>query len=94
MSNRDDIIKREKALGMVGIELEKACQKHPNFPEDPIHQVAIMIEEAGEAMKAAIDVVYHTEESIDRLAQIHHLKEELAQTGAMCIRCLINLPEV
>lgn len=65
-------------------ELKKAEQKHPSWPDDPIHAVGIMVEEAGESMRAAIDVFYNG-------GDVEHLKKELAQTGAMAIRALINL---
>lgn len=65
-------------------ELRAAEKKHPGWPEDKIHAVGIIIEEAGESMQAAIDLVYNN-------GDIDHLKKELAQTGAMCIRALIDL---
>lgn len=74
----------EKAVNMIFNELRKAELKHPDWPEDKIHAVAIMIEEAGESMQAAIDLVYAG-------GDVNHLKKELAQTGAMCIRNLINM---
>lgn len=65
-------------------ELRKAEKKHPGWPDDVIHAVAIMVEEAGEAMQAALDVHY-------RGRDIEDLRIELAQTGAMAIRALIHL---
>lgn len=65
-------------------ELEKAEEKHPDFPKDIIHQVAIMIEESGEAMRAALQHVYEG-------GSKEELRLELKQTGAMCIRCLENI---
>lgn len=73
-----------KAIEMVLEELRKAEAKHPGWPSDKIHAVAIMIEEAGEAMQAAIDCVYAG-------GEVEHLRTELAQTGAMALRALINL---
>ncbi|PWG61736.1 hypothetical protein [Sediminicurvatus halobius] len=63
-------------------ELEIALQEHPGFPDDPIHQVAIVCEESGEALRAAIQSVYEhgPEAAVDK---------ELVQTAAMCIRALI-----
>lgn len=66
------------------VELRSAQEKHPGWPDDIIHQAAIMVEEAGESIQAAIDV-YYKGEPIDKL------KKEVAQTGAMAIRILINL---
>lgn len=47
---------------------------------------AIMMEEAGEAMQAANDVVHAD-------ASLEPLRLELVQTAAMCIRCLVNLED-
>lgn len=74
----------ETAIDMIIAELVAAEKKHPGWPEDKIHAVAVMIEEAGESMQAAIDCTYSH-------GDIEHLKKELAQTGAMCIRALIHL---
>jgi NTP pyrophosphatase (non-canonical NTP hydrolase) len=62
-------------------ELKRARELYPRWPADPIHQVAIMAEESGEAVQAALDIVY-------KGADAYQLREELIQTAAMCIRCL------
>ncbi len=77
-------MKSEQAITLIFEELRKAEAKHPGWPRDKIHAVAILIEEAGEAMQAAIDCHYAG-------AAVEHLKIELAQTGAMAIRALIHL---
>lgn len=71
--------------------LAKAKQKFPNWPFDPIHQVAIMQEEAGEAVRASIEMVYATGMEPQHLRD--ELKKELLQTAAMCLRCLQHLYE-
>lgn len=65
-------------------ELRKAEEKFPGWPEDNIHGVAILVEEAGEAMQAALDVYY-------RGKDIDFLKKELAQSAAMAIRALFAI---
>lgn len=40
-------------------EIERAEAMHPNWPNDPIHGAAIVGEECGELIKAAIDFNYH-----------------------------------
>lgn len=65
-------------------ELAKAEEKHPNWPADVLHQIAIVNEESGEATRAALQLTY---EGGDLAA----LKTELVQTAAMCIRMLKNL---
>lgn len=72
------------AIEYIFDELRKAEAKHPGWPEDKIHAVAILIEEAGEAMQAAIDCTYAN-------GNVELLKKELAQTGAMAIRALMHL---
>jgi len=81
-----------KALKMILSELGKAEEKFPTFPDDLIHAVGIMTEEAGEAMREAIDWEYPKEQNapaevLDRLAM------ETAQTGAMAIRTLVKVLE-
>lgn len=75
----------EQAIELVFSELRKAEAKHPGWPDDKIHAVGILVEEAGEAMQAAIDCTYAG-------GDIELLRKELAQTGAMAIRALLHLP--
>lgn len=68
-------------------ELDRAETLHPDFPKDVIHQVAIMNEESGEAIRAAIQYEYE-------VGKIDNVRKELIQTAAMCIRAIDNLPPV
>jgi NTP pyrophosphatase (non-canonical NTP hydrolase) len=77
--------KMEEIIDLLFTELKAAEEKHPGWPQDVIHGAAIMMEEAGESIQAAYDLVYSEEGSVE------HLRKELAQTGAMCIRALLNL---
>lgn len=72
----------DAAIDIIFAEWRKAEKKFPSFPDDPVYGVAIMIEEAGESMKAALDNHYKD-------GSIEDVRTELAQTAAMCIRCLI-----
>ncbi len=67
-------------------ELMRACEQHPRWPRDVIHQAAIVQEEAGELIQAALDVVY---DGADR----ERLREEAVQVGAMALRFLVHLEE-
>ena len=69
----------------IDVELNRAETKHPNYPSDMFRQLAIMQEEAGEVTKAVL--YYHYEGGT-----IEHIKEELIQTAAMCVRMLKHLP--
>lgn len=80
-----EIEKEKQAFSFVLSELRKAEQKHPTWPEDIVHAVAIMGEEAGESIQAALNYYYHG-------GDIELLKKELGHTGAVVIRCLKNLP--
>ena len=81
----DEDSRGEEVIGLIFSELKKAEAKHPGWPEDKIHAVGILVEEAGEAMQAAIDHTYAGKD-------IEKLRVELAQTGAMAIRALLHLP--
>ena len=74
----------ENITTLIRSELISAKRIYPEWPTDIIHQVAIMAEESGEAVRASLNHVYHGED-------ISELKKELIQTAAMCIRCLENM---
>ena len=75
---------KDEAIRHITCELARAEDIYPAWPTDKIHAVAIMVEEAGESMQAALDCTYYN-------GDIKRLREELVQTGAMVVRCLINL---
>lgn len=79
-------LERLRKYAPIDAELKRAEKLHPNYPADMFRQLAIMQEEAGEVTKAVIDYHYGND-SID------HIKEELIQTAAMCVRMLDNLPD-
>lgn len=72
------------ALNLVVDELARAEHKYPHWPVDVIHQVSIVQEESGEAIRAAIQYEYQG-------GSIDNIRHELIQTAAMCLRCLKNL---
>ena len=71
----------------IDAELKRAEKKHPDFPADMFRQVAIMQEEAGEVTKAVLH--YHYEGG-----SLQHVKDELIQTAAMCMRMLGALDKI
>lgn len=68
------------------VERRRSMELHGELPGDLIHGTSIMVEEAGEALRAALNHRYHGE-SIDEL------KTEVIQTGAMCLKLLLQLEE-
>lgn len=65
----------------VATELERAQQKHPSWPQDTIHQAAIVAEESGELVRAAINYRYEN-------GRIFDCHKEAIQTAATCLRFL------
>lgn len=77
----------DKILKLIFSELRKAEKKFPNWPSDVVYGAGILVEEAGETMKAALDYSYGR--NVRMLKLIH----EAAHTGAMAIRLLVSLFE-
>lgn len=71
-------------VGEILTELERAETIHPNWPTDPIHAAAIMMEEAGEVVKAVND-------SVEKGSDTENCKTEAIHAAAMCIRFLKNI---
>ena len=70
-------------LIQIAHELKRAEKKHPAFPEDVIYQAAILAEETGEVVRAAVNV------QLEGGAMLE-VKKEAIQTGAMAVRLLSN----
>lgn len=64
-------------------EILRAEKKFPGWPADTVHGAAIVAEEAGEAVKAALD--FHYGRGDER-----QLRKELIHTAAMAMRFLKN----
>ena len=65
-------------------EVQRATALHPEWPADPIHATAIVAEESGEAIRAAVQLVYED-------GELDELRTELIQTAATCVRALAHL---
>jgi hypothetical protein len=76
-------VHHEQNITDIFAELDRAKKVHA-WPVDLIHQIAIMAEESGESVKAALDYTY-------KGAPLADVRKELLQTAAMCLRCLENL---
>lgn len=72
------------ALEQIYLELNRAKHHHPDWPDDPIHQAAIVSEEAGELIRAGLQEVYEAGDSRE------HMQKEAVQTGAMALRFLVE----
>lgn len=79
-----DTAKLTKYSNMILAEYRRAKDLHPLWPDDIIHAVAIMCEESGEAIRAAVQFSYES-------GNIEDVEKELIQCSAMCLRCLVNL---
>ena len=86
-------LRQEGVLNLVLKELARAEEIHPHWPEDKIHAVAIITEEVGEAMQAAIDYEYGKVDGYTDKQRLEMMKEELVQTAAMALRALFHLEE-
>jgi hypothetical protein len=71
------------------VELMRAERLHPVYPADHLRRTAIMVEEAGEALRAALDAT----RDAPGYPPTHQLKVELVQTAAMCIKQLRAMRE-
>lgn len=79
-------------------ELKRANELHPDYPSDHLRRTAIMVEEAGEAIRAALDLTRDTTSGPDRSTKWYaearaNLRAELMQTAAMAIRQLVAMEQ-
>lgn len=79
-------MKIEIALAQIFSEVERAEKLHPDWPTNPIHQAAIVTEEAGELLQASLN---HNEHKGSKKAMI----TEAIHTAATVIRFLKNINE-
>lgn len=78
----------EQVIEEVFAELRRAEEKWPGWPDDVIHQAAIVAEEAGELVRAALHVTYE-----DGKSTCEDMRTEAIQTAAMALRLLLNDPQ-
>ena len=77
-------MKIDTALKLILEELNRAQSIHPFWPDDHIHQAAILGEEAGEVLQATLDYRYFE-------GDFKQIEKETIQTAAMALRLLIGL---
>ena len=75
---------RHDILATIRSEVDRAERLHPNWPADPIHAAAIVAEESGELVRAALNHVYFGGDAAE-------MRTEAIQTAATCIRLLEHI---
>ena len=86
---------RENAIELLLAELDRAERLHPQWPDDEVHAAAIVAEEAGELVQAALNHHYHRPKNSDPyVLDAEKMRTEAIHTGAMALRFLINMDEV
>ena len=79
-------MKIETVLAQVMSEIDRAEKIHPIWPRNHIHQCAVVSEESGELLQAALN---HDEHKGSKRQMI----TEAVHTAAMAIRFLKNIEE-
>lgn len=67
-------------------ELNRALEKFPTWPTDPLHALAVLGEEYGELTQAILQLTYEPEK-----ASFEDVKKEAIQTVAVAIRFVSSL---
>lgn len=75
-------------LQEVEAELERAVQKFPTWPTDPLHALAVLGEEFGELTKAMLQHTYEPHKGVTA----EDIRVEAIQTAAMALRLAMSLP--
>lgn len=78
----------EETIRIVLAELDRAVSKHPVWPTDPLHALAVLGEEYGELTQAVLQCTYEKERS-----SLKNVEKEAIQVAAMSIRFLLSLRE-
>lgn len=79
-------MKQEFINQLILIELDRATRQHPEWPDDIIHAAGIIVEEAGELMKACLDLVYFGGDE-------RSIRNEIVSVAAMAVRFMLHFPE-
>lgn len=73
-------------------EIRRASIDHPNYPTDPLRRTALVCEEAGEALREALDLTRVPSMPNNRITDCRsRLRAELVQTAAMAVRYIIEM---
>lgn len=74
------------AIEQIANEIDRAVEKFPSWPSDPLHALAVVAEEFGELSQATLQTVYEPNKS-----SVADVRTEAIQLAAMAIRFLISL---
>lgn len=69
-------------------EVQRATQKFPTWPTDPLHALAVLGEEFGELTKAMLQLTYEPHKTSPS-----EVREEAIQTAAMALRLIASLEQ-
>ena len=72
-----------EVMNAIALELIQARIKFPAWPKDTVHAAAIVCEESGELIRAAL---HYTDEN----GPLAACDKEAIQTAAMCVRFLMR----
>lgn len=73
-------------INLILAEIGAACTKHPNWPTDPLHALAVVNEELGELTKEILQFIYEPHK-----AKPENILPEAIQLGAVVIRFILGL---
>ena len=74
----------DRIFASIALEIIRAEGRHPGWPEDLIHGAAIVAEESGELVQAALQETYEGDHLTDVIREAVH-------TAATAVRLLIFL---
>lgn len=76
-------IEVKRAIILIEASYREAVEKHPHWPNNVIEGAAILGEESGELLQAALQFKYEK-------GAFYNMHNEAIQCGAMAIRFLVN----
>ena len=75
-------------------ELKRAKKKHPSWPDHIVARAAVVGEEAGELVRAALNHKYEAPTPDQRAQWKEEMRKEAIHTAATCIRFLEGLKDI
>jgi NTP pyrophosphatase (non-canonical NTP hydrolase) len=85
-NQKQTTMEKNKTLEAVKAELDRALEKFPLWPTDPLHALAVVVEEVGELQKEVLQSVYEPHKST-----WESVRKEAVQVAAMALRFLASL---